>query len=278
MTLTILSEDSPNTKNPELKYGHGLAVHVSVKGISLLYDFGPGGTLITNSRNLGIRLEDVDVAILSHGHYDHSGDIKAFLEVNSKAVIYHGRDAFAPRWSISKGSPREVGIQAEMRELREDKSERFALINDLYDREAFVILPAAPGLHPKPSGNSLLLAGDEGERLQDDFVDELTLVIRGEKGLVVLTGCSHRGILNIAEQIKTYCSKCPVNALIGGFHLRDNEESEENIRLVAGQLAETLPDSRIYSGHCTESKAGSILGETFGKRYGKMYTGRVLDF
>ncbi len=278
MTLTILSEDSPNPKNPELKSGHGLAIHVSVKGISLLYDFGPGGTLIHNSEKLGIRLEDVDVAILSHGHYDHSGDIKTFLEVNSKAVIYHGRDAFTPRWSISNGSPREVGIPAEIRELRDEKPERFALINDLYDREDFVILPAAPGLHSKPSGNSLLLAGNEGERLQDDFVDELTLVIRGEKGLVVITGCSHRGILNISEQIKAYCSKCSVNALIGGFHLRNKEESEENIRFIAGQLAESLPDSRIYSGHCTESNASSILGKTFGKRYGKMYTGRILEF
>ncbi len=278
MTLTIISEDSPHPENPELKFGHGLAIHVSVKGKSLLYDFGPGGMLIHNSEKLGIRLEDVDAAILSHGHYDHSGDIKAFLKVNSKALIYHGREAFAPRWSISRGSPREVGIPAEMRKLREEKPERFALINDLYDREEFVILPAAPGLHPKPSGNSLLLAGDEGERLQDDFVDELTLVIRGEKGLTVITGCSHRGILNIAEQIKTYCSKCPVNALIGGFHLRDNEETKENIRLVAGQLTESLPESRIYSGHCTESSAEGILEITFGKRYGRMYTGRVLEF
>ncbi len=278
MTLTILSEDSPNPKNSKLKSGHGLAVHITIKGISLLYDFGPGGTLIPNSEKLGIKLEDVDAAILSHGHYDHSGDIKTFLEVNSKAVIYHGRDAFAHRWSISSGSPREVGIPAEIRELREEKPERFALINDLYDREDFVILPAAPGLRSKPSGNSLLLTGSEGERLQDDFVDELTLVFRGEKGLVVLTGCSHRGVLNIAEQIKAYCSKCPVNALIGGFHLRNNEESEDNIRHIADQLAEILPDSRIYSGHCTESTAGNILGETFGKRYGKMYTGRILNF
>jgi len=274
MTLTIISEDSPDPKNPELKSGHGLAVHIAINGFSLLYDFGPGGTLLPNAERLGIKLEDVDAAILSHGHYDHSGGIEDFLKVNSKAIVYHGRDAFAPRWSISRGSPREVGIPRKI----EGKADRFALIKDLEDRNDFVILPAAPGLRRKPSGNSLLLAGPEGERLQDDFIDELTLVIRGEKGLVVLTGCSHRGILNIVDQIITYCSKCPINALIGGFHLRDKEESEENIRFVAEQLGESLPDSRIYSGHCTEGKAGKILAGTLGERYGKMHTGRVLEF
>jgi 7,8-dihydropterin-6-yl-methyl-4-(beta-D-ribofuranosyl)aminobenzene 5'-phosphate synthase len=276
--LTILSEDSPDPKNPELKYGHGLAVHVSVNGISILYDFGPGGTLLPNSGKLGIRLEDVDVAILSHGHYDHSGDIEAFLSVNSKAVIHHGRDAFSPRWSISGGAPREVGVQAEIASLQAKMPERFALVGELEDRKDFVILPAAPGLRAKPSGNSLLLAGSEGERLQDDFVDELTLVVRGEEGLVVLTGCSHRGILNIADQVKTYCSKCPFRALIGGFHLRDKEETDTNLRFVAESLGQILPEGLIYSGHCTENRASGILEETLGNRYEKIHTGRIMKF
>jgi len=276
MTLTIISEDSPDPKKPELKSGHGLAVHISIRGVSLLYDFGPGGTLLPNAERLGISLKDVDAAVLSHGHYDHSGGIEDFLSINDKAVIYHGRDAFAPRWSLSGGSPREVGIPRKI----EGRADRFALIGDLEDHNEFVILPAAPGLRNKPSGNSLLLAGPEGERLQDDFVDELTLVlrVREEKGLVILTGCSHRGILNIVDQVKAYCSRCPIDALIGGFHLRDREESEENIRYVAEQLKASLPDSRIYSGHCTENKAGRILAETLGKHYGRMHTGRVIKF
>jgi len=276
--LTILSENSPDPKNPRLKFGHGLAVHVEVNGKSILYDFGHGGTLISNAEELGIRLEDVDTAILSHGHYDHSGDMGEFLQINSKALIYHGRDAFSPRWSISKGSPRDIGVPPELIKMQKNLQERFSLVKDLNDQEEFVILPAAPGLRRKPSGNSLLLAGPEGERLQDDFVDELTLVIRDDEGLVVLTGCSHRGILNIVDQVKAYCNKCPIRALIGGFHMRDKEESDENIQYIAAQLAESLPESTIYSGHCSEHKAVGILEKTFGKRYGKMYTGRILNF
>jgi len=215
------------------------------------------------------------MAILSHGHCDHAGDLEAFLQVNGEASVYHGREAFAPRWSISKGSPRDVGIS-----MKEDGdfADRLSVVEVLDDRDDFVILPAAPGYWARPTGNAFLLAGPEGGRLQDDFIDELTLVIRGKKGLVVLTGCSHRGILNILDQVKTYCPKCPISALIGGFHLVDKEESEENLRIIADHMAAKLPESRIYSGHCTEEKAIEILAETFGDRYENMYTGKVMTF
>ncbi len=275
MTLTILSENSPHPKNPGLKAEHGLAVHVALDGYSILYDFGPEGTLLPNSKILGINLETVNLGILSHGHYDHAGDLEAFLQLNGEAMVNHGRDAFSPRWSISKGSPRDVGIPMKM---DGEFADRLSVVEGLDDRDDFVILPAAPGHCARPTGNAFLLAGPEGERLQDDFIDELTLVIRGKKGLVVITGCSHRGILNILDQVKIYCPKCPVSALIGGFHLVDKEESEENLRKIAGQLAASLPESRIYSGHCTENKAIEILTETFGDRYENMYTGKVMTF
>ena len=275
MTLTILSENSSNPENPGLKAEHGLAVHVALDGYSILYDFGPKGTLLPNSEKLGISLETVSMGILSHGHYDHAGDLEAFLQVNDKARVYYGRNAFSPRWSISKGSPRDAGLPMKK---DSDFADRLSVVKVLDKRDDFVILPAAPGFWARPTGNALLLAGSEGERLQDDFVDELTLVIHGKKGLVVLTGCSHRGILNIVDQVKTYCPKCPVSALIGGFHLVDKEESEENLRNIASRLATSLPESLIYSGHCTGKKAVDILAETFGDRYENMYVGKVMKF
>lgn len=275
MTLTILSENSPHPEDPELKAEHGLAVHISIAGKSILYDFGPQGTLIQNSLKLGVDLKAVESAVLSHGHYDHSGDMEVFLRTNSKAVVYHGRDAFRTRWSIAKGSPREVGIPMVSTEEFED---RLTTVSDLDDRGDFVILPAATGHMPKPAGNALLLVGAEGERLQDDFVDELTLVIRLESGLVVLTGCSHRGVLNIVDQVQAYCPSSPINALIGGFHLLDNDETEESLRQIGSRLAADLPGSRIYSGHCTEKMAGEILASSFGSRYENLYAGMVIEF
>lgn len=275
MTLTILSENTANPQYPDLKVEHGLAIHVEMEGYRFLYDFGPKGTLVPNSRILGIKLEDVDEAVLSHGHYDHGGDLESFLEINKTAPVYHGRDAFVPRWSISEGSPREVGLPSVPKETLEG---RLSVAEKLDDRDAFIILPAAPGHRAKPKGNSLLLAGPAGDRLQDDFVDELTLVIRGNDGLVVLTGCSHRGILNIVDQVRTYCPDCPITALIGGFHLRDGEESEKEVARVCSRLAHSLPETRVFSGHCTENTAGRVLRDTFSDRYEKLFTGMVMMF
>lgn len=275
MTLTVLSENSANPQYPDLKVEHGLAVHVELNQYNILYDFGPRGTLIPNSRILGVRLEEVNEAVLSHGHYDHGGDLESFLDINKRAVVYHGRDAFVPRWSISEGAAREVGLPFTPGEAM---ARRLSVVEKLDDREAFIILPAAPGHGAKPKGNSLLLAGPAGERLQDDFTDELTLVVRRDEGLVVLTGCSHRGILNIVDQVKTYCPACPISAIVGGFHLRDGEESDKDITEVCSRLAQSLPDSRVFSGHCTENKAGKVLADAFAGRYERLYSGMIMTF
>lgn len=275
MTLTVLSENTANPGFPDLIVEHGLSVHVELGDYNILYDFGARGTLIPNSRILGVKLEEVKEAILSHGHYDHGGDLESFLEINRTAAVHHGRDAFSPRWSISKGSPRGVGLSFS---AEGPPGERLSVVEKLEDRGDYIILPAAPGHRAKPKGNSLLLAGPAGGRLQDDFVDELTLVIRGSEGLIVVTGCSHRGILNIVDQVSTYCPDCPISALVGGFHLRDGEESETDIAEVCRRLSQSLPVGRIYSGHCTEATAGRIMADTFTDRYQTLYSGMIIEF
>ena len=87
MTLTVLSENTPNPVDIGLKAEHGLSIHISLNDYSILYDFGPRGTLVPNSEKLGIRLQDVNLAVLSHGHYDHAGDLDTFLRLNKKVTV-----------------------------------------------------------------------------------------------------------------------------------------------------------------------------------------------
>jgi 7,8-dihydropterin-6-yl-methyl-4-(beta-D-ribofuranosyl)aminobenzene 5'-phosphate synthase len=275
VVLTVLAEDSPHPEKPELKADHGFAIHADLGSYSILYDFGSRGTMVSNARALGIDLTGVRSAYLSHGHYDHAGDLEEFLSVNTCASVHHGPGAFSPRWSISKGAPREVGVSLEHR----DRSiGRMTLLDALTDMKDYVVLPAASGHRSRPAGNAFLLSGPAGERLQDDFTDELTLVLRSRSGLVVITGCSHRGILNIVDQVKAYCPACPVLALIGGFHLRDGEESEDTIRSTGRRLDTDLQDTRVYSGLCTEARAGRILKEIFHQRLEFLHVGMVLEF
>lgn len=275
MTLTILAEDNVNPDHPELKSDHGFSLLADTGEIRLLYDFGAEGTLLANSRMLDVDLGTVDTAVLSHGHYDHADGMEDFLSVNTKATIHHGRGAFHPRWSISKGSPRDVGISL----IPTEKIvSRLAVIDSLTDSRSYTVLPAASGHRGRPAGNASLLSGPEGNRLQDDFTDELTLVLRNSKGLVVVSGCSHRGILNIIDQVKAYCSDCPIQALIGGFHLIDKDENEESLIAIGKRLKKDLPDTRIITGHCTGKKAAATLEETMGRSIERMHAGMVLSF
>jgi 7,8-dihydropterin-6-yl-methyl-4-(beta-D-ribofuranosyl)aminobenzene 5'-phosphate synthase len=156
--------------------------------------------------------------------------------------------------------------------------DRFSAVDKLVEMKDFIILPAAPGHRRKPDGNSSLLAGRTGERLQDDFTDELTVAIHGEEGLVVITGCSHRGIVNIVDQVKTYCPNCPITALIGGFHLFDEKESQESLERVVSELAAEIPDAHVLAGHCTGSRAVEMLSGVFGERFNRIHTGFVTTY
>ena len=276
MTLTVLAENTANSENPRLKPKHGLSVHVSINDINVLYDFGPPGVLLHNARELGIKLEDVDIAVLSHGHLDHGGGIQEFIGINTKAVILHGRDAFIGRWSIRNSVPGSIAIPAE---IRDNAAERFREVREKsFPYPEFVLLPATPGPYPRPADNGNLLSGNSGERLPDQFDDELTMGLRGEKGLVVLTGCSHRGILNIVNQVKVYCPKCSITGLIGGFHLRDGIEKPETIRKISKQLLADLPDAVLHTGHCTEPGAMQILKESWGDRVQGIPVGKTISF
>ncbi len=275
MTLTVIAEDHQNPEMPDLQSDHGFSLLADINDQQILYDFGSADSLENNSRILGIDLEKVDRAFLSHGHYDHSGGMEAFLKANSRATITHGRGAFQPRWSVGSGAPKDVGISM----IPTDKVvDRLTAVDTMVVEDSYVILPAAPGHHERPAGNERLLAGPEGSRLPDDFTDELILALKTEDGLVVVSGCSHRGILNIVDQVKTYCPKCPIRALIGGFHLVDKYESEENIVRIAEKLKEALPQSRIFTGHCTGDKAMGILSERLGGQIQQLHVGMKLSF
>ena len=274
MTLTVVSDDTPHPSNTKLRSDHGFSMLIRTDNEVILYDFGPRGVLIDNAKELGVRLSGVTSAVLSHGHYDHAGDMAAFLKENDIATVYHGRGAFFPRWSIAGGAPRDVGIPIIP---TDNVVSRLAVVDVQTDRNEFIILPAAPGHAPKPAGNAKLLSGDEGARLPDEFTDELSLILRTAEGLVLLTGCAHRGILNIVEQMKTYCPKCPILAVIGGFHLTDSE-NEETLERIANELAARLPGTRIIAGHCTGPAAKQILAERLGTSFEKLHVGKILTF
>ena len=108
MTITSLIE---NTSSVGLPVEHGLSLFIeSDNGLKILFDMGQGGLFARNAAELGIELQKVDIAIISHGHYDHGGGLRTFLEVNEKAKVYIHGSAFEPHYSLRESGMKYKGL------------------------------------------------------------------------------------------------------------------------------------------------------------------------
>lgn len=241
LKIICLVEDTP--KDP-LMGEHGLSLYIE-SDIRILFDMGQSRLFAENARRVGVNLREVDVAVISHGHYDHGGGLRHFLEINDSADVLMGEGAFTPRYAIN-GHWRFIGIE----EIRDD---RIKFISKTESFPGFTVIRDFGDLFERPPGNRTLFACLNGEPVPDSFSDELAIVIEDEGHLNLITGCSHNGILNIVSKAYDIFHK-PVDLLVGGFHLEGPSEG------VASRLGEFVRGP-VYTGHCTSEEARLSLAE-----------------
>ena len=94
---------------------HGLSLYIETPKHKILFDMGPDARFLDNAKKLGVDLSAVDIAVLSHGHYDHGGGLRAFCEINSQADIFIHTDAFGDFYAVEEGKePRYIGLDPEL--------------------------------------------------------------------------------------------------------------------------------------------------------------------
>ncbi len=275
MQITTLIENQPHPDDRSLQSEHGLSFYIELNGHVYLSDVGKSGVFADNAARLGLDLAKVDAVVISHHHHDHGGGLARFLQENDRARVYLRQ---APTEDYVADSPpdplRYIGLN---KALLKAHHERIEMVSDNQK--------VAPGLHlltdipdhyPKPNGDlHLYVLRQDGGLQKDDFNHELATVIEGDTGLVLLTGCAHRGVLNMLVAVKKAFPDKPIQAVIGGFHLQG--EDLKIVRKVGeGLLEEKIP--MVFSGHCTGNKAMNLLGSGLGVRFQKLFTGRVIKF
>ena len=232
MRITCLAE---NTSHKEgIQAEHGLSLYVETQTHAILFDMGQSDLFIKNAEALDIDLRGVDLAVLSHGHYDHGGGLSAFLSVNQTAPVYVSPYAFEPHYNAEG---KYIGLDPSL-------SQHPRLIQT---DEEFVIDSTLTLYHcnqkplPYQADCGGMTVERAGERCSDDFRHEQYLLIREEGKTVLISGCSHKGILNIATWFTP-------QVLVGGFHWMkhplDEALTETAIRL-------NRYDTVFYTGHCT---------------------------
>jgi 7,8-dihydropterin-6-yl-methyl-4-(beta-D-ribofuranosyl)aminobenzene 5'-phosphate synthase len=269
---------------PDLRAEHGLAHHVEVtrggQTTRIAFDFGPSEAAIThNVRVLGLDVGALDALALSHGHWDHWGGLGGFLRTYRRAMrkdltLHAGVDHFLTRWN-QRGGDRvcmgrlyreEVerhGIGVEIVAAPTQIADGVLLSGEMHEAEPFEPIP-----------DNLRVERD-GAIVPDTFIGEQTLIanVRG-RGLVVVTSCSHRGIVGICRHAARIAGVPKVHAVIGGFHLSGLED-ERVTRVVDAFRA--LEVDWVVPQHCTGLEAMATLlhrlpAETVASSVGSTFT------
>jgi len=256
MKITVLLE---NTRCREtLHCEHGLSLYVESGGRRILFDAGQSSAFADNAAELGIDLKAVDLAVLSHGHYDHGGGLGKFLQVNTTAPVYLRREALGRQYNAQGAY---IGLDSKL--TREPRLQLCDAVRQV--APGMTLYPAVPELDPVDSSGLTVL--EEGILRPDTFLHEQYLLIEEEGRRILFSGCSHRGIRNIVRAFQP-------DVLVGGFHLVKWELGPDLTRL-ARELAATK--TVFYTGHCTGSRQYDFLKNHLGERLHPLSTGITIE-
>lgn len=230
--VTSLVENT--TKDSKFETEHGLSLYIETPNHHILFDMGQSDLFAKNAQKLGIDLTKVDIAILSHGHYDHGGGLKTFLEINQTASVYLNEFAFEPHYH---GNERYIGLDTSLLH-----HERLIFTNDLTTIDTGLTLYTCNNCEKQYHLGSFGLTLKQNDVfLPDDFRHEQYLLIEEQGKRILISGCSHKGIMDITQWFQP-------NVLIGGFHF-----SKLPLDATLMEYAKYLDtfDTDFYTCHCT---------------------------
>lgn len=232
MKITALIENTTNDNYYETE--HGLSLYIETAKHNILFDMGQTDMFLRNAHKLGINLADVDVSILSHGHYDHGGGLEKFLDINKKACVYLSQYAFEPHYN---GTKKYIGLDTALK-----NDDRLIFTEDMMTIDDNLILYSCNNnIRNHNLGSFGLTTMQNNEFLPDDFRHEQYLLIEENHKKFLISGCSHKGIMDIAQWFKP-------DVLVGGFHF-SKLPLDETLEKYARYLNDFNID--FYTCHCT---------------------------
>ena len=257
-----------------IKAEHGLSIYIETDEMNILFDAGATDSFLSNAGSLGIDLARVDMAVISHGHYDHTGGFPGFCRVNKKASVYVHRNAFRRSFGY-KGTQREEKMSG----IRWSRQEREAMGERLVFTEGPLMItdnicitgtvPVCLGFTPS---EKFYIKHDSGNLEEDDMSHEQCLVIRERSGLYIFSGCSHRGAVSALRCGQSMFPGERTAAFVCGTHLysASKEAREKTVR----ELAEGY-DGILIPVHCTGMEAICDFKAAMGDRCVPLSAGDV---
>lgn len=262
MKIYVLAENT--TTDSALTAEHGLSFLIETQQHKILFDAGQTSAFLDNAGKMGLDLKEADMAVLSHGHYDHGGGLEYFLELNDRAQVYVSRYAFAPYFN---GQDKYIGLDKSLEE-----NERFIVTGDELQIDSELSLYSCNQMKKTAATDSFgLNTMVQGKFVPDRFLHEQYLLIRQGEQKILISGCSHKGILNIVNWFQP-------DILVGGFHFMkldpENPDHKKQLEYAGKELLQY--PVRYFTGHCTGTRQYQCLKEIMGSRLEYFSTGQTL--
>lgn len=231
--ITVLYDNYVYEKGLNADWGFSCLVEGMEK--TILFDTGTrSDILLHNVKQMNVNLEEVEQVVISHEHGDHTGGLSSVLEKNNNVTVYAPVSFSSDFYQMVKGKNAKAVTVTEPVEICQD----------------------------------VLLTGEMGQR-----IIEQSLIIDTNKGLIVITGCAHPGIVNIVKKSKEIIDK-NIYLVFGGFHLGNTPE--QDVRKIIKTFKE-MGVQKVGATHCTGDRAIELFKEAYGEDYVQMGVGRVLN-
>lgn len=278
--LTVLIEDSVDAKDDtkkRLTAKHGLSILVEAEAndmkVCILLDTGPSAeALLNNIDILDVNLRQIDAIVLSHGHYDHTdGLVDILRSINKPTVVVAHPRIFSPKFAVRK-KLKFIGSSFTQSAMESVGGIPLLAKNPVEITHGITTTGEIERTtnYEKPKG---FFAVEQGQLVKDSLIDDQALVINlKNKGLVIMTGCAHAGIINTIVHAQKIMNTNKIHAVLGGFHLVD--ASNKRIQMTIEHLKKFDP-KLLRPCHCTGKKAIRRLKEAFGDKCQPLKTGDI---
>lgn len=226
----------------------GLSILVRGPGRTMLFDCGASAeTLAPRMGQLGLTPSALSGVVISHGHSSHTGGLAALASSRPEGTeVFLHAAAFSRRWVDRPGKTlTEISCPHTAARLA-DAGFRLRWVQAPEKIDDWMILSGPIGGPQAEDPTYVVRKGDE--LIVDNFEDEIFVLVRGQNGWVVLTGCCHRGLRNVLRTARFLAREEPIAAVVGGLHMGGSSPArlEETI-----ELAMLSPEIALYPSHCT---------------------------